>query len=79
MAFTEQSAKNALQDKLYPGKVVKIEDYSIEKAGTYILMGIRKGVVEQLHPHIFTVRIGNNLECFRYVQCFETGKERVRL
>lgn len=79
MAYTEESVKHVLRDRLYPGKVVEIEEYSIGKHLDYIRIGTRRGVVEQLYPHIFTVRIGNHLESFRYVQCFETGKERVRL
>lgn len=79
MIFTEEDAKKALQDRLYPGKAVKIENHAITKEGKFVFRSSRKGVVEWLYPHIFTVRIWKFLESFRYSQCFEKGYERVKL
>lgn len=36
MIFTEEDAKKALQDRLYPGKAVKIENHAITKEGKFV-------------------------------------------
>ena len=79
MALREEEMKVILKDRLYPGKAVKIENHAISKEGKFVFRSSRKGVVEGLYPHIFTVRIGKFLESFRYSQCFEKGYERVKL
>ena len=71
--------KRELEDKLYPGKTVRIEYWSLYKDGTYKFRTSKTGVVFALYPHIFMVRVGNFLESFRYSQCFERGYERVRV
>ncbi len=81
MARTEEEMKEILKDKLWVGKAVKVERWAAqsEKSGSYKFRSSRKGVVVALYPHIFTVRIGNILENFRYSQCFEKNHERVKL
>ena len=80
-ARTEEQMKWLLKDRLLPGKTVKVEKWATKSAafGCYIFRGSRKGVVVALYPHIFTVRFGNILECFRYTQFFVKDTERVKL
>lgn len=80
-ARTETEMKELLKDRIWIGKSVKVERWATQsaKAGSYIFRGSRKGVVVALYPHIFTVRFGNILECFRYTQFFVKDGERVKL
>ena len=75
----EEEMKRDLEDKLYLGKTVRIEYWSMNKDGTYKFKTSKIGVVFALYPHIFMVRVGNFLESFRYSQCFERSYERVRI
>ena len=80
-ARTEAEMKEILKDRIWIGKSVKVERWATKNAasGGYIFRGSRKGVVVALYPHIFTVRFGNILECFRYTQFFVKDGERVKL
>lgn len=77
--LTEKEMKKYLQGKLYPGKTVIIERYSMLKDCTYEIREREKGVVVALYEHNFTVRVGQFLQAFRYAQCFTQDDERVRL
>lgn len=80
MILTEEKMKRALDGRLLPGKKVYIDSYEI--TGTVKRKRkktSRVGYVVALYPHIFTVRVGDCIESFRYCQLFETSYERVRL
>ena len=81
--MTEQEIKDALEGKLHPGMAVKIEKWSLnggkKQWQQYTYKGCRKGVVEALHSHIFTVRVGRYLESYRYSQCIEQNETRVKI
>lgn len=77
--LSEQRMKQHLEGRLYPGKRVKVETYSILKDGTYEIRTRKEGVVVALHPHIFTVKIDGFVTAFRYAQCFTQDDERVKL
>ncbi len=79
MAKTEEEIKEMLEGKLYIGKTVKVERWTKQYDALWHFKGARKGVVEGLYPHIFTVRIGRYLESYRYSQCIEQNETRVKL
>ena len=60
------------------GKRVKIHRYSLGRdSKTYILREVEEGVVLQCYKHIFSVRIGQHIECFRYHEL--TGNETTKV
>ena len=81
MALREEEMKKILADKLYVGKKVRVEKWTTEatKSREAYQRESRKGIVEGVYKHIFTVRFGDRLEAFRYCQIFEKGGERVIL
>lgn len=80
MARTEAEMKEILADKLYVGKKVRIERFtSLDERDRGNTKETKRGRVEGLYPHIFTVRFGDRLEAFRYSQVFIREKGRVIL
>ena len=77
--LSEQRMKQLLEGKLYPGKRVKVENFSMLKDGTYESRSRRAGVVVALYPHVFTVEIDGFITAYRYAQCFTQDDERVKL
>ena len=81
MGRTEEEMKAILADKLYVGKKIRFEKWTTthNKSGEAYERESRRGTVEGLYKHIFTVRFGQRLEAFRYSQIFEKDGERVIL
>lgn len=79
MTATEERMKEVLKGRLLPGKKVKIEWYVKRDSGRAKCVQRKSGYVIALYPHIFTVKMENNIESFRYSQLFEKGAEIVRL
>lgn len=76
---TEELRKAAETLGLKVGKTVTVERWSQQKNGSYICRRKDRGEVVGMYPYIFTVKIGNRSESFRYSQLFEAGGERVKV
>lgn len=61
------------------GKQVVIRHHSIGQDGKYICREVEHGVVLACYPHIFSVKIGNHIECFRYHELTGNESTQVRL
>ena len=80
MARTEAEMKEILADKLYVGRKVRVEKYhSLDERDRGDTKETKRGRVEGLYPHIFTVRFGDRLEAFQYSQVFIKDRGRVIL